>query len=371
MPAPSSHSIEPPVWPEVADATPIITVTNAGLDFAEADGGTNITVAPDNASSGVMTVDWTIAAGTASEAVNRLFTIILLWTGSFFVIRDSLTPGNLLTFYALMGYCTGPVSGLIGANKAYQNAMIAADRLFEIFYLDREQKSGLQVFRPEQFGNIALNKVSFAYGTRGDQLKQIDLTIGSGQVTILTGPSGSGKSTIARLVQHLYPPDIGQITINGLDTRYYSLESIRSLMGVVPQQISFLSDTIIENIAPGETEPDLSRVIRLLDDVGLLTVIEALPEGLNSEMIRNGENLSGGERQRLALVRALYRNPSLLILDEPTSSLDQQSEIEVHRLLLSLKENKKTMLLVTHKPAYTAMADKIYHMDKGEIIDNG
>lgn len=311
-----------------------------------------------------------IEASSGTEATSRLFTIVLLWAGSFFVIREAMTPGNLLTFYALMGYLTGPVGSLIGANKTYQNALIAADRLFEIFHLDTDQKGDLLPFRPERFGDIELKGVSFSYGTRGEQLSKLDLPIRAGRVTLLTGPSGSGKSTVAHLVQHLYPVDRGHITIDGCDTRYFSKESIRSIMGVVPQQVSFLSGTILENIAPGEEEPDLGLITTLIRDVGLLPMIEALPGGLETELTGNGSNLSGGEQQRLALVRALYRKPRMLILDEPTSSLDPQSEVYVNRLLLGLKEQAMTVLLITHKPQYASLADHLFVMERGKIKES-
>ncbi|MCP4312624.1 MAG: peptidase domain-containing ABC transporter [Bacteroidetes bacterium] len=309
-----------------------------------------------------------IIASTGSEAINRVFTIVLLWTGSFFVIRESMTPGNLLTFYALLGYLTGPVSSLVGANRSYQNAMIAGDRLFEIFQLNREEEPGLQHFKREKFGNIRMRGITFAYGSRGNQLEDVDLTIGEGRITALTGNSGSGKSTISNLVQHLYPPDCGQITINGCDTRYYSRESIRSLMGVIPQQLTFLSGSILENMAPGEAEPDLVKITTLLKQVGLLQLVESLPEGLATVLSDNGGNFSGGERQRLALVRALYRNPLLLIMDEATSSLDPESENIINSLLLALKEQQRTILLITHKTHLAAIADQTYLMEKGRII---
>jgi ABC-type bacteriocin/lantibiotic exporter with double-glycine peptidase domain len=308
-----------------------------------------------------------ITAGTGTDTVNRLFMIILLWAGSFFVISGSMSPGRLLTFYALMGYLTGPVSGLIGANKAYQNALIAADRLFEIFHLECEDPPGRQSFPRDQFGDIVLKGVSFSYGSRERLIEDLDLTIRAGRTTALTGASGSGKSTVAALVQQLYPLEEGQMTINGCDTRHFSKESLRSMMGVVPQQVSFLRGSILENLAPGENEPDLGRVTRLIGEVGLLPFIEALPGGLDAMLTNNGANLSGGERQRLALVRALYRDPALLILDEVTSSLDPLSERYVNRLLSGLKEQSRTILLITHKVQYASLADHLFVMEKGRI----
>jgi ATP-binding cassette subfamily B protein len=278
----------------------------------------------------------------------------------------SLTPGKLLTFYALTGYFTGPVSGLVGANKAWQNARIAADRLFEIFDLEREEPRGRPSLKREQFGDIVLSGISFSHGTRGRLLEELELTIPAGKVTAITGPSGSGKSTVASLVQHLYPVEKGQITINGCDTRHFSRESIRALMGVVPQQVTFLNGSILDNVAPGEADPDISRVTRLMKAVGLMPMVTSLPGGFHHRLTGNGSNLSGGERQRLALARALYREPLLLILDEATASLDPLSEMYVNRLLLGLKEHSQTMLLITHKKQYTALADLVYELGQGK-----
>ena len=312
-----------------------------------------------------------ISAGGITEAVNRLFTVILLWTGTLFIIRGSMTPGNLLTFYALMGYLTGPLNGLIGANRIFQNAMIAADRLFEIFQLEPEEPAGKQEFRHEQFGDVMLRGVSFSYGTRGRVIEDLNLTIQAGSITAITGASGSGKSTVAHLIQHLYPLEKGRITIGGCDTRYYSVQSIRSLIGVVPQRICFLSGTILENLAPGVREPDLGRVTFLLKEVGMQTLIESLPGGLHTVLTKNASNLSGGERQRLAIVRALYRDPALLILDEATSSLDPVSEIHLNRILLSLREQSKTVLIISHKVQFASLADRIFLMDQGRIRETG
>jgi len=308
-----------------------------------------------------------IRAAGGMEFINRIFTVILLWVGSGLVIRQQVTPGGLLSFYALIGYFTGPVSALVGANRTYQNCMIAADRLFEIFDLEQEKDHDKRTFRREDFGDIVFHRVCFSYGTRGDLFRELDLVIPSGRVTAIRGPSGSGKSTVASLVQHLYPVDRGRITINGCDTRYYSGESIRRLIGVVPQEIRFTPGQILENIAPGESSPDMMKISRLLESVGLRGPVESLPAGLESPLGDNGVNLSGGERQRLALVRALYRDPALLILDEATSALDPDSEFHVNRLLLGLKERSLTILLISHSSRITSLADHLLVMECGQI----
>lgn len=300
-----------------------------------------------------------ITASGSTELINRLFTIILLWIGSYLVIQQLITPGKLLSFYALLGYFTGPVRGLIGANKTYQNALIAADRLFEIYQLEPEQHPGKQSFKRENFGDIEFKGVSFAYGTRGQLFENLNLTIEKNKVTAISGTSGSGKSTVSSLIQQLYPIDAGSITINGYDTRYFTNESIRDLIGIVPQQIRFLTGTILENIAPGDRSPDIKRIYELIQGVGLMPLIESIPGGIESILTENGSNLSGGERQRLAIVRAVYRDPVFLIMDEATSSLDPDSEFHVNRLLMRLKAQSLTILLITHKEDHAALADNI------------
>ncbi len=306
-----------------------------------------------------------IAVSGSTELINRIFTIALLWIGSYFVIRQEITPGKLISFYALLGYFTGPVSSLIGANKTYQNALIAADRLFEIFQLKPEQAHGKPAFPKAEFGDIVFHNVSFSYGTRGEIFRDLNLTIKAGDVTVVKGSSGSGKSTVASLIQHLYPVNSGCITINGYDTRHFSVESIRAMMGVVPQQIRFLTASMLENLAPGIRNPDVKRILDLLNAVGLIPFIQSLPVGLETRLTENGSNLSGGERQRLAIVRALYGRPALLIMDEATSSLDPDSSYHVNRLFLELKENSQTMLLITHKEQNEMLTDHIRVLENG------
>jgi ABC-type bacteriocin/lantibiotic exporter with double-glycine peptidase domain len=288
-----------------------------------------------------------------------------LWIGSYFVIRQDITPGKLISFYVLMGYFTGPVASLIGANKTYQNALIAADRLFEIFQLKPEQAPGKPSFPKSEFGDIVFHKVSFSYGTRGEIFRNLSLTIQAGKVTAIRGSSGSGKSTVASLIQHLYKVSGGSITINGYDTRHFSVESIRALMGVVPQQIHFLTGSIMENMAPGVRKPDVKRILDLLHAVGLNSFIESLPMGLETMLYENGANLSGGEQQRLAIVRALYAKPALLILDEATSSLDPDSSFHVNKLFHELKMDSQTMLLITHKEQQRTLTDQILLLENG------
>ena len=277
---------------------------------------------------------YSLYIGTGSEFVTRFFTILLLWTGSFFVISNELSTGELLSFYALIGYFTGPASALITANRSIQDALIAADRLFEIIDLETEATNENKVeLSRDQIGDIECNEVSFRYGNRASVFSDLKLRIKKGCSTAIVGESGSGKSTLLSLLQNIYPLQGGTITIGGLDLQYISNRSLRQLVAVVPQQIDLFSGTIIENIALGDPEPDLGRILFLAKKLGIDEFIEKLPNTYNSIVVEQGTNFSGGQQQRLAIARALYRNPEILILDEATSSLDPASEQKVQEIL--------------------------------------
>ncbi|MCT3638980.1 peptidase domain-containing ABC transporter, partial [Elizabethkingia anophelis] len=198
-------------------------------------------------------------SSNSSEFLSRIFTIVLLWAGSGYVIDRVITPGELLSFYALIGYFTSPVSQLIGMNKTIQNALIAADRLFEIMDLEREETTDKLELSPEHIGDIQFKEVSFSYGSRADVFAGFNCTIEKGKTTAIVGESGSGKTTLASLLQNLYPLKGGKILIGDYDINYISNYSLRSLISVVPQQIDLFSGNVIENIALGEDFPDVQR----------------------------------------------------------------------------------------------------------------
>lgn len=307
----------------------------------------------------------------SSEFLSRLFTIILLWTGSTFVINQSITPGELLSFYAIIGYFTGPASSLIGMNKTIQNALIAADRLFEILDLEIEEDTDKIELKSNMLGDIRFQNVAFTYGTRKDVFQNLNLIIPHGKITGIVGESGSGKSTLASLAQKLYPLNSGKILMGGHDLNYLSLASLREKIGVVPQNLDLFAGNVIENIALGNTNPDMERIINICKELGLVNFIEQLPEGFATYIGEHGVNLSGGQRQRLAIARALYRNPEVLILDEATSSLDSASEQFVQDTISRLREQGKTIIIIAHRLSTIMDADKIIVLENGNLIEEG
>ncbi|MBW0179369.1 peptidase domain-containing ABC transporter [Sediminibacterium sp.] len=315
---------------------------------------------------------YSLYIGTGAEFFTRIFTIGLLWAGSYFVINRELSPGELLSFYALIGYFTGPASSLINANKQIQDALIAADRLFEIIDLETENNQQHSIhLKPEQVGNILLNNIHFRYGTRAMVFEGLTLQIKKGCSTAIVGESGSGKSTLLSLLQNLYALKEGSISIGGIDMQHISHKSLRERIAVVPQHIDLFSGTIIENIAIGDPEPDLQQIISLSQMLGIHGFIEQLPNTYNSLLSEQGTNLSGGQRQRIAIARALYRNPEVLVLDEATSSLDPVSEQQVQQTLQWFQQQGKTIIIIAHRLSTVRHCDTILVLQKGKLVEEG
>lgn len=310
-------------------------------------------------------------AGNSSEFLSRIFTIVLLWVGAGYVIDREITAGELLSFYALIGYFTSPVSQLIGMNKTIQNALIASDRLFEIMDLEREETTEKLDLTPENIGDIQFKEVSFSYGSRVDVFENFSCKIEKGKTTAIVGESGSGKTTLASLLQNLYPLKSGKILIGDYDVQYVSNYSLRNIVSVVPQQIDLFSGNVIDNIALGEDIPNIQRVIDITKKLDILDFIEKLPNGFQTYLGENGSQLSGGQKQRIAIARALYKNPEILILDEATSSLDTASEQIIQKTLNEFKAQDKTMIVIAHRLSTIAHADKILVMKEGKVIEQG
>lgn len=312
-----------------------------------------------------------LLSSNASEFLSRMFTIVLLWVGSKYVIDRLITPGELLSFYALIGYFTGPVSQLIGMNKSVQNALIASDRLFEIMDLEREELTDKIDLKTEFIGNIHFDQVSFSYGSRSNIFVNFSCVFEIGKTTAVVGESGSGKTTLVGLIQNLYPLKSGKILIGEYDISYVSNYSLRHLISVVPQQIELFSGNVIDNIALGEEFPDMQRIITIAKQLDILKFIDQLPDGFQTYLGENGTLLSGGQKQRIAIARAFYRNPEILILDEATSALDSESELVIQKAFNLLKGMGKTLIIIAHRLSSIAHVDKIIVLKEGQIIEQG
>ncbi|MFC7526418.1 peptidase domain-containing ABC transporter [Parapedobacter sp. GCM10030251] len=307
----------------------------------------------------------------ANQLATGGVTLLLLWLGTTFVLEKIITPGELLSFYAIIGYFTGPIGTLIGMNKTVQDAVIAADRLFEVMDLDREEETNKSQLTAEMVGDIAFVDVHFEYGSRTTVFQKLNLHIPKGKLVAIVGESGSGKTTLMALLQRIYSVSSGKIVIGDYDIRYLTNDSLRRVIGVVPQDIHLFSGNIIDNIALGDANPDMSSLLTLCKELGILEFIETLPAGFNTYIGENGTQLSGGQRQRIAIARALYRRPEILVLDEATSSLDSISENHIQRAVASFNGQGKTVILIAHRLSTVMGADKIIVLDKGEVVEEG
>ncbi|MEH6304181.1 peptidase domain-containing ABC transporter [Olivibacter sp. CPCC 100613] len=309
--------------------------------------------------------------GNTNQFISSLFTIVLLWAGASFVLNGAITPGELLSFYALIGYFTGPVKSLIDMNRTMQDALIAADRLFEVMDLHHEDNDQKVWLSKESIGDIHFKDVSFRYGSRTQVFEKLDLHIEKGKVTAIVGESGSGKTTLLSLLQRIYTIQNGSILIGGLDIKYVKLESLRQVVSVVPQQIDLFAGNLIDNIAIGDLTPDINYIMEICSSLGMLPFIEKLPNGFNTYIGENGTALSGGQRQRIAIARALYRRPEILILDEATSSLDTSSENHIQKALHAFQSLGKTVIIIAHRLSTIVHAHKIILMKDGQVVEEG
>ncbi|MBB4800694.1 ATP-binding cassette subfamily B protein [Flavobacterium nitrogenifigens] len=312
-----------------------------------------------------------VFATTSTQFLASAFTVILMWIGSGYVIDRAITPGELFSFYALIGYFTSPVASLINMNKTAQNALIAADRLFEIMDLEREETENKVELSKENLGDIKFENVSFRYGSRTEVFKNFNAVFKKNQTTAIVGESGSGKTTLISLLQNLYPIKEGKIYIGDYDTKFIHYQSLRKIVGVIPQQLNLFSGNIIENIALGDSFPNIQRILDLSKQLGITEFVEKLPNGFETQIGENGAMLSGGQKQRIAIARALYKNPEILLMDEATASLDTNSEQIVKDVIDNFKAQGKTIIVIAHRLSTIANADTILVMKDGMIVESG
>lgn len=313
-----------------------------------------------------------IATANGLNFVSTAVTIAVLWVGSSFVVEKQISPGTLMMFYSIIGYVLSPLQSLISSNQQLQDANIAADRLFQIMDLEQEEdESGKVELESDMIGDIVFDHVAFRYGTRKDVFDELNLTIHRGETTAIVGESGSGKTTLASLLQHIYPVNEGRILIGRYDLAQISNTSLRKHVGSVPQQIELFQGTVLENIAIGDLNPDVRKVSDLIAELGLTDFINGLPNGINTYIGEHGASLSGGERQRIAIARALYKDPDIIVFDEATSSLDTLSEKYVKQMIRQLSLQGKTIISIAHRFSTIKDAQHIILLAKGKVVAEG
>lgn len=306
------------------------------------------------------------------QIVGQGMVIAILWIGSLQVIEQSITPGTLIMFYSLIGYVTSPISYIISSNSTIQEAIIASDRLFQIMDLEREEKDNKKItLTTHMIGNICFDNITFRYGSGKFVFQDFSLTIQKGKTTAIVGESGSGKTTLISLLLDIYPIQNGKIKIGDYDIAMITNKSLREKISVVPQRVELFAGTVIENIALGETKPDMKRIVDVIKSLGLEQFIESLPQGLNTRIGEHGTSLSGGECQRLAIARAVYRNPEIILFDEATSSLDTIAEKYVKQVTKQLASEGKTIVIIAHRLSTVCDAETIITIAHGKVAEIG
>ncbi len=299
---------------------------------------------------------------------------VILWIGAMQVLKGNMTIGELITYNALLAYFLNPIENLIGIQPTMQSALVAGERLNEIFDLDQEksQKEDNKVSPKQLSGKIECSNVTFRYGTRKDVLNNISFSIEPGSQAAFVGESGSGKTTISKLLMHYYESQQGDIYYDDYHIKEINRTALRDRIAYVSQESFFFSASIYENLCFGlEQKVTLEEVIQVCKQACVHEFISELPLRYETFLEENASNLSGGQRQRLAIARALLKKPDILILDEATSNLDSTTEKHITDMLKELGSQGVTVIMIAHRLSTIQHASQIFVMEKGNIIERG
>jgi subfamily B ATP-binding cassette protein MsbA len=288
------------------------------------------------------------------------------------ITNGSLTLGEFISFVGALAMMYAPIKKLNKVNLSLNAALSAAERVFRLLDVDNPVKEKPNPAILTTVGDgIRYENVSFSYGREGDPvLANINIEVRPGEIVALVGGSGAGKSTFVNLLPRFYDVTSGRITVAGRDVRDVTLPSLRGLMGFVTQEVVLFNDTVRNNIAYGRTDAEEAKVIAAAKAAHAHDFVAALPQGYDTVIGESGVLLSGGQRQRLAIARALFKDPPILILDEATSALDTESERLVQQALNNLMRGRTT-LVIAHRLSTIRSADKIVVLDKGSIAESG
>ena len=330
----------------------------------------------------------------AGGMIQTIASTALLWYGAFLVIQGQLTIGQFVAFNMLIGNVISPMLGVIGVWDEFQEVLIAIERLNDVFTSTpedvrvpktkpgnttgsaSENESALvplaQIAMPRVTGEVRFDRVVFAYdGMEEDPtISNLSFTVQPGQTVAIVGRSGSGKSTLVKLLQGLYLPTKGRILVDGYSTDQVSPQSLRSQLGVVPQDCFLFSGTVAENIQLYRSDYTVDHIIGAAKLAEAHSFIQELPLGYQTKVGERGANLSGGQRQRVAIARALLGNPALLILDEATSALDTESERRFQQNLERISRDCTTFI-IAHRLSTVQRADLILVLDRGLLVEQG
>ncbi|TFH91613.1 ABC transporter ATP-binding protein [Vibrio ouci] len=306
------------------------------------------------------------------EILMAISTALVLWYGANLVIKGALSLGELLVFIYYLRRVFRPIRDFTKYTARLAKASAAGERVLDILEQQKDVQNHTEAKEAPPFsGHIQFNEIQFSY--LDDQVANLDnlsLKIAKGQKVAIVGPSGSGKSTLLALLLRLHDPQRGEVTIDGVDIRDYTFESVRQQISVVMQETALFATSILNNIAIGQQEVSMEQVIDAAKQAEIHDFIISLPNGYDTPVGERGVTLSAGQRQRISIARAALRQAPILILDEPTTGLDPLTELHVSRALMKLAE-QSTVLFVTHRMCFAAHCDHVIYMQQGKIVEQG
>jgi subfamily B ATP-binding cassette protein MsbA len=296
---------------------------------------------------------------------------VVLWYGGTQVIRGAMSPGDMIAFVLYAGLLIGPFGTFARLFSQVKEAQGSLERVFEILdtHTDVADAPGAHTL-PHVLGRVSMQNVSFAYDPRMPVLTEITFTAQPGELVAIVGPTGSGKTTLINLLHRFYDPTSGAVSIDGADLRTVTMASLYSQIALVPQETHLFGGTIRDNIRYGRLNAGDEEIKAAAQAANAHDFIAGLPDGYDTKVGEKGVNLSGGQRQRIAIARAVLKDPRILILDEATSSLDNESELLVQEALDRLMKGR-TSFVIAHRLSTIQKADRILVLDKGRIVEEG
>lgn len=297
--------------------------------------------------------------------------IVIVWYGGTEVIQGRLTSGKMMQFLSYIALLITPVTIIPHNFNNFMQALAASDRIFNVLDTKEDIKDAPDAVElPKLKGRIEFRNVSFGYQEDLPVLKEINLEVKPGEVVALVGPSGAGKTSLVNLIPRFYDTTSGSIIVDGCELKKAKIKSLRSQIGLVPQESILFGTTIRENIAYGQPDASEAEIIAAAKAANAHDFILGLPNGYETRVGERGASLSGGQRQRIAIARALLKNPRILILDEATSALDNESERLVQEALERLMRDRTTFV-IAHRLSTVQYADKIVVLEDGYIVESG
>jgi ABC-type multidrug transport system fused ATPase/permease subunit len=306
-------------------------------------------------------------ASHSTQAVVAVVSLFMLTYGGAEVMRGRLSLGELVALNALVGYLLLPINGLVQQAFAMQRSMASLERLNEILDLAPEQRlRGRRPAKPAE-GHLCFADVSFRYPGGDTILRNVSLEVLRGETVLFVGPSGEGKSSLMSLLPRFYTQESGRIYLDGSPIDELDLEWLRRQIAFVSQDTFLFSDTVLNNIRIGRIEASREEVREAARLANALEFIEALPNGFDTKVGERGCRLSGGQRQRIAIARALLRQASILVLDEATSAVDQETEQAVYEALDRLIQGRTTLVVAHHAEAFLHQVDRVFDVRDGRV----